>query len=61
MKKGCLNILLFSLAFFVVTHAGAQTREDLEKKRKEIQQEISSLQQAQSAITKDKKVVIDFH
>lgn len=36
-------------------NASAQTREDLEKKRKEIQQEITELQQTQSAITKDKK------
>lgn len=58
MKKGCFKILLFTLAFFLVTYAGAQTRDELEKKRKEIQQEITSLQQAQSAITKDKKASI---
>lgn len=33
----------------------AQTREELEKRRKEIQQEIQDLQRAQSEISKDKK------
>ncbi|MCE2757007.1 MAG: peptidoglycan DD-metalloendopeptidase family protein [Chitinophagaceae bacterium] len=33
----------------------AQTRDELEKKRKEIQQEIQELQRAQSEISKDKK------
>lgn len=33
----------------------SQTREELERKRKEIQQEIASLQQAQTAVSKDKK------
>jgi septal ring factor EnvC (AmiA/AmiB activator) len=35
-----------------------QTRDELEKKRKEIQQEIEELQKAQSAISKDKKASI---
>ena len=36
----------------------AQSREDLEKKRKEIQQEIASLQEAQTTISKDKKASV---
>jgi murein hydrolase activator len=42
-----LSALQFSLQ--------GQTREELEKKRKEIQQEIEELQRTQSAISKDKK------
>lgn len=40
---------------FTLSGVSAQTREELERKRKEIQQEIASLQQAQSSISKDKK------
>jgi septal ring factor EnvC (AmiA/AmiB activator) len=36
----------------------AQSREDLEQKRKEIQQEIASLQEAQTTISKDKKASV---
>ena len=43
---------------FIALNGYSQTREELEKKRKEIQQEISSLQNAQSEIAKDKKVNI---
>jgi septal ring factor EnvC (AmiA/AmiB activator) len=42
-------------AFLVVTAAQGQSREELEKQRKQIQQEIQELQRAQSSITKDKK------
>ena len=35
--------------------ASGQTREELERKRKDIQREIASLQQAQTSISKDKK------
>lgn len=45
----------FILLLFVAVDGLAQSREDLEKKRKEIQQEIASLQEAQTAISKDKK------
>lgn len=45
----------FVLLLFVAVDGLAQSREDLEKKRKEIQQEIASLQEAQTAISKDKK------
>jgi septal ring factor EnvC (AmiA/AmiB activator) len=54
---GKILITLFLSIFFLVfsTILYSQTREELEKKRKEILQEISELQQAQSSITKDKK------
>jgi septal ring factor EnvC (AmiA/AmiB activator) len=38
------------------TVVNGQTKEELEKRRKEIQQEIASLQKAQSDISKDKKL-----
>lgn len=44
-----LLMVMCSIALF------SQTREELERKRKEIQQEIASLQQAQTAVSKDKK------
>lgn len=44
---------MFFLFFSIQLYS--QTREELEKKRKEILQEITELQQAQSTITKDKK------
>ena len=55
MMKCLAKILFFVLIGFSISSVHAQTREELEKKRKEIQLEINSLQQAQSAITKDKK------
>jgi septal ring factor EnvC (AmiA/AmiB activator) len=48
-----LLVTLFFSIFSLELHA--QTREELEKKRKEILEEISELQQTQSTITKDKK------
>jgi septal ring factor EnvC (AmiA/AmiB activator) len=48
-----LFLSMFFLFFSIELYS--QTREELEKKRKEILQEISELQQAQSSITKDKK------
>lgn len=50
-----IKIFLICIGTLVVLNGSAQTREELEKKRKEIQQEIASLQQAQSSISKDKK------
>lgn len=44
---------IFLIGFALV--ANGQTKEELEKKRREIQQEIASLQRAQSDISKDKK------
>ena len=58
MRKSAWNILLVASILFTALNGYSQTREELEKKRKEIQQEISSLQNAQSEIAKDKKVNI---
>jgi septal ring factor EnvC (AmiA/AmiB activator) len=58
MRKSAWNILLVASILFTASNGYSQTREELEKKRKEIQQEISSLQNAQSEIAKDKKVNI---
>ena len=57
MAKGLLKIGLI-LLLFVAVDGLAQSREDLEKKRKEIQQEIASLQEAQTTISKDKKASV---
>jgi len=48
----------FILLLFVALDGLAQSREDLEKKRKEIQQEIASLQESQTTISKDKKASV---
>lgn len=58
MRKRAWNILLMASILFTALNGYSQTREELEKKRKEIQQEITSLQNAQSEIAKDKKVNI---
>jgi len=58
MRKSAWNILLMASILFIALNGYSQTREELEKKRKEIQQEITSLQNAQSEIAKDKKVNI---
>ena len=52
-----LQFVLLLLSFFSIftLELHGQTREELEKKRKEILQEISELQQTQSAVAKDKK------
>lgn len=60
LKRMQLNSISFSLMLMVFLMASsiglqAQTREELEKKRKEILQEITELQRTQSEITKDKK------
>jgi septal ring factor EnvC (AmiA/AmiB activator) len=49
------KILLFLLAFSLSAAASAQSRDDLEKRRREIQQEIAELQRSQNLIQKDKK------
>jgi septal ring factor EnvC (AmiA/AmiB activator) len=49
------KFLLYLFALCVATASVAQSREDLEKRRKEIQQEIAELQRSQSMIQKDKK------
>jgi murein hydrolase activator len=52
-----LRLIAFFLFMIPALHLSlqGQSREELEKKRKEIQQEIEELQRAQSAISKDKK------
>lgn len=57
MAKG-LYTIGFILLLFVALDGLAQSREDLERKRKEIQQEIASLQAAQTTISKDKKASV---
>ncbi len=49
------NILTCLITLFIVTGAVAQSREDLERQRKQIQQEIAELQATQASIQKDKK------
>ncbi len=51
MKK----IFLYLLTCFVVFGSIGQSKDELEKRRKEIQDEIAQLQRSQSAIQKDKK------
>ena len=58
MTKSVCNIILIVSMLFIAVGGYTQTREELEKKRKLIQQEITSLQNAQSEIAKDKKVNI---
>ena len=55
MRKATTIVFCVLLATLSVIKGFSQTREELERKRKEIQQEIASLQQAQSSISKDKK------
>ena len=53
--KSIKSIIFFSIFISLALFSFAQTREELEKRRKEIQQEIQDLQRAQSEISKDKK------
>jgi septal ring factor EnvC (AmiA/AmiB activator) len=53
MRIGRIALFIFSVV--CILSLNAQTREELEKKRREIQQEIASLQQAQAAVSKNKK------
>lgn len=53
--KSIKSIILFSICISSALFSISQTREELEKRRKEIQQEIQDLQRAQSEISKDKK------
>lgn len=55
MRKAITIAFCVLVATLSVVKGFSQTREELERKRKEIQQEIASLQQAQSSISKDKK------
>jgi septal ring factor EnvC (AmiA/AmiB activator) len=61
MKKMAVirSMVLVLTAFLLFTfslEASAQTKEELEKRRREIQQEIASLQKAQSEVSKNRKV-----
>ena len=53
--KSIKSIIFFSIFISSALFSFGQTREELEKRRKEIQQEIQDLQRAQSEISKDKK------
>jgi septal ring factor EnvC (AmiA/AmiB activator) len=53
--KSIKSIIFFSIFISSALFSFAQSREELEKRRKEIQQEIQDLQRAQSEISKDKK------
>jgi septal ring factor EnvC (AmiA/AmiB activator) len=51
-----MRIIIFCLLAFLVTDSVfGQSRDELERKRKEIQQEITELQRSQSILQKDKK------
>jgi len=54
MKK----ISLYLISFLIVLSSFGQSREELERKRKEIQDEIAQLQKSQSEIQKNKKASI---
>lgn len=49
------KIVLYLLTILFIAAASAQSREDLEKQRRQIQQEIAELQRTQASIQKDKK------
>lgn len=53
--SGMKRLFLYLVTCFIVIGSFGQSREELEKKRKEIQDEIAQLQRSQSAIQKDKK------
>jgi septal ring factor EnvC (AmiA/AmiB activator) len=55
VKHSIYITLIGSFLFAFAMVANGQTKEELEKRRREIQQEIASLQKAQSDISKDKK------
>ncbi len=55
VKRSIYITLIGSFLFAFVIVANGQTKEELEKRRREIQQEIASLQKAQSEISSDKK------
>jgi septal ring factor EnvC (AmiA/AmiB activator) len=55
VKRSIYLALMGFMLFSFSVASNAQTKEELEKRRREIQQEIASLQKAQSDISKDKK------
>lgn len=57
-KTGYLKLAVAALLVFFVSAGYSQTRDELEKKRREIQQEIASLQKTQSEISSNKKASV---
>ncbi len=55
MRRFAFVVLILILGTAVQAQ---QTKEDLEKERKEIQREIEELRQSQSSVKKDKKKVL---
>jgi len=55
MTMNLRSIVVLFILIITCLASFSQTREELEKRRKEIQQEIQDLQRAQSEISKDKK------
>jgi len=55
VKRSIYVVLMGFMLFGYSVVSNAQSKEELEKRRREIQQEIASLQKAQSDISKDKK------
>ncbi len=55
VKRSIYISLIGSFLFAFAVTVNGQTKEELEKRRREIQQEIASLQKAQSEISSDKK------
>ena len=49
------TLLMYLLSFMCIANLAAQSREDLERQRRQIQQEIAELQETQASIQKDKK------
>lgn len=56
VMRSMVLVLTGFLLFTFSLDASAQTKEELEKRRREIQQEIASLQKAQSEVSKNRKV-----
>ena len=56
VMRSIVLVLTCFLLFTFSLDASAQTKEELEKRRREIQQEIASLQKAQSEVSKNRKV-----
>ncbi len=57
-RTGYIKLVVAVLLGFIFSAGFSQTRDELEKKRKEIQQEIASLQKTQSEISSNKKASI---
>lgn len=57
-RTGYIKLAVAVLLVFIVSAGFSQTRDELEKKRREIQQEIASLQKTQSEISSNKKASV---